>query len=212
MKKTLTILIALTMLLSVSACGNSESQQPTDSAISSSQVPQTEGSSETVAQSSNTKLSGTYNVPLKAIYVDVPNYQEIEEGYTELFIIHDSRYVAVTADRRNDTAKSAKEAHDPAFLKLKQNMQNYEGGINGITITKDEETTINGIDMYLFEGTINYGTDTKFDGYAKGCAFVLDGIPCEIVGSVIDKSQSQELIAEISEIVDEMTQTVRSEE
>lgn len=39
MKKTLTILIALTMLLSVSACGNSESQQPTDSAISSSQVP-----------------------------------------------------------------------------------------------------------------------------------------------------------------------------
>lgn len=212
MKKTLTILIALTMLLSVSACGNSESQQPTDSAISSSQVPQTEGSSETVAQSSNTKLSGTYNVPLKAIYVDVPNYQKIEEGYTELFIIHDSRYVAVTADRRNDTAKSAKEAHDPAFLKLKQNMQNYEGGINGITITKDEETTINGIDMYLFEGTINYGTDTKFDGYAKGCAFVLDGVPCEIVGSVIDKSQSQELIDEISEIVDEMTQTVRSEE
>lgn len=212
MKKTLTILIALTMLLSVSACGNSELQQPTDSPISSSQVPQTEGSSETVAQSSNTKLSGTYNVPLKAIYVDVPNYQEIEEGYTELFIIHDSRYVAVTADRRNDTAKSAKEAHDPAFLKLKQNMQNYEGGINGITITKDEETTINGIDMYLFEGTINYGTDTKFDGYAKGCAFVLDGIPCEIVGSVIDKSQSQELIDEISEIVDEMTQTVRSEE
>lgn len=212
MKKTLTILIALTMLLSVSACGNSESQQPTDSTISSSQVSQTEGSSETVAQSSSTKLSGTYNVPLKAIYVDVPNYQEIEEGYTELFIIHDSRYVAVTADRRNDTAKSAKEAHDPAFLKLKQNMQNYEGGINDITITKDEETTINGIDMYLFEGTINYGTDTKFDGYAKGCAFVLDGVPCEIVGSVIDKSQSQELIAEISEIVDEMTQTVRSEE
>lgn len=212
MKKTLTILIALTMLLSVSACGNSESQKPTDSAISSSQVSQTEGSSETVAQSSSTKLSGTYNVPLKAIYVDVPNYQEIEEGYTELFIIHDSRYVAVTADRRNDTAKSAKEAHDPAFLKLKQNMQNYEGGINDITITKDEETTINGIDMYLFEGTINYGTDTKFDGYAKGCAFVLDGIPCEIVGSVIDKSQSQDLIDEISEIVDEMTQTVRSEE
>ena len=53
MKKTLTILIALTMLLSVSACGNSESQKPTDSVISSSQVPQTEGSSETVAQTSN---------------------------------------------------------------------------------------------------------------------------------------------------------------
>ena len=117
----------------------------------------------------------------------------------------------MTADRRNNTAKSAKEAHDPAFSKFKLNMQNYEGGINGINITKDEETKINGIDMYLFEGTINYGTDTKFDGYAKGCAFVLDGVPCEIVGSVIDKSQSQALIDEISNIVDEMTQTVRSE-
>ena len=201
MKKTLTILIALTMLLSVSACGNSESQKPTDSVISSSQVPQTEGSSETVAQTSNTKLSGTYKVPLKNIYVDVPNYQEI----------HDSRYVSFTEAKYSE-ASSPKEAHKVAFKEMIPNMQNYEGGINGITITKDEETTINGIDMYLFEGTINYGTDTKFDGYAKGCAFVLDGVPCEIVGSVIDKSQSQELIDEISEIVDEMTQTVRSEE
>ena len=211
MKKTLTILIALTMLLSVSACGNSESQKPTDSAISSSQVSQTEGSSETVAQSSSTKLSGTYKVPLRNIYVDTPNYQTIEEAYTELFIIHDSRYVAFTSARLSK-ADSAKDAHKVAFEELVPNMQDYEGGINGITITKDEETTINGIDMYLFEGTINYGTDTKFDGYAKGCAFVLDGVPCEIVGSVIDKSQSQELIDEISEIVDEMTQTVRSEE
>lgn len=106
-EKTLTILIALTMLLSVSACGNSESQQPTDSVISSSQVPQTEGSSETVAQSSSTKLSGTYKVPLRNIYVDTPNYQTIEEAYTELFIIHDSRYVAFTSARlsKADSAK-----------------------------------------------------------------------------------------------------------
>lgn len=79
------------MLLSVSACGNSESQQPTDSAISSSQVPQTEGSSETVAQSSNTKLSGTYKVPLRNIYVDIPNYKELEKHTQNclLFMIQD---------------------------------------------------------------------------------------------------------------------------
>ena len=156
-------------------------------------------------------MTRTYKVPLRNIYVDVPNYQEIEQCYTELFIIHDSRYVSLTS-AFDDVASTPKEAHKVTFKKLIQNMQNYEGGINGINITKDEETTINGIDMYLFEGTINYGTDTKFDGYAKGCAFVLDGIPCEIVGSVIDKSQSQALIDEISNIVDEMTQTVRSEE
>ena len=142
MKKTLTILIALTMLLSVSACGNSESQQPTDSTISSSQVSQTEGSSETVAQSSSTKLSGTYKVPLRNIYVDTPNYQTIEEAYTELFIIHDSRYVAFTSARLSKD-DSAKDAHNVAFEELVPNMQDYEGGINDNTITKDEETTIN---------------------------------------------------------------------
>ena len=155
-------------------------------------------------------MTRTYKVPLRNIYVDVPSYKELEKAYTELFIIHDSRYVSFTSARLSK-ANSLKEAHKVAFEEMVPNMQNYAGGINGINITKDEETTINGIDMYLFEGTINYGTDTKFDGYAKGCAFVLDGIPCEIVGSVIDKSQSQALIDEISNIVDEMTQTVRSE-
>lgn len=212
MKKTLTILIALTMLLSVSACGNSELQQSTSSKSSSSDLSSSQtDNSQVSSKSADTKLSRTYNVPLQKIYIDVPNYQEIEQAYTELFIIHDSRYVSITS-AFDDVANTPKEAHKVAFKEMIPNMQNYEGGMNSLNITKDEETTINGIDMYLFEGTINYGTDTKFDGYAKGCAFVLDGIPCEIVGSVIDKSQSQELIAEISEIVDEMTQTVRSEE
>ena len=212
MKKTLTILIALTMLLSVSACGNSELQQSTSSKSSSSDLSSSQtDNSQVSSKSADTKLSRTYKVPLRNIYVDIPNYKELEKAYTELFIVHDSRYVTFTSARLSK-ADSAKDAHNVAFKEMIPNMQNYEGGINGITITKDEETTINGIDMYLFEGTINYGTDTKFDGYAKGCAFVLDGVPCEIVGSVIDKSQSQELIDEISEIVDEMTQTVRSEE
>ena len=41
-------------------------------------------------------LSGTYKVPLKNIYVDVPNYQEIEQAFTEFFIVHYSKYVAFT--------------------------------------------------------------------------------------------------------------------
>ena len=156
-------------------------------------------------------LTRTYNVPLKNIYVDVPNYQEIEHGYTELFIIHDLKYVSVTADRRSST-NSLLEAHEIAFDKFKANMQNYEGGINSINITKSEEIKVNGIDVYSFEGTINYGTDTKFDGYAKGYSFVLDGVPCEIIGSVIDKKQDPSTIKEISSVVDAMIKTLRTEE
>ena len=87
-------------------------------------------------------MTGTYKVPLKNIYVDVPSYKEhykeLEKGYTELFIIHDSRYVSFTSARLSK-ANSSKEAHKVAFEEMIPNMQDYEGGINGINITKDEE-------------------------------------------------------------------------
>ena len=158
-----------------------------------------------------TLSGGTYKVPMKNIYIDVPNYQEIEEGYTEVFIVHESKYVAITSNRKA-TAQSAKEAHEIAFEKFKTNMQNYEGGVNSIKIEKDETKQINGIDLYFFEGKINYGTSTIHDGYAIGYSFVMDGIPCEIIGSVIDDSQSTQLIHEIQNIVNAMIKTVRSEQ
>lgn len=211
MKKMLSLISIIVALMILSSCGNSSQEKPKDNTNVSSNATQ-----DTITDNSSVDndvaLTATYQVPLKNIFVNVPNYQEIEQGYTELFIIHDSRYVAITADRRNATAKNSKEAHEIAFAKFSANMSNYEGGVNDIKISKDEEVQINGIDIYSFEGTINYGTDTKFDGYAKGYSFVLDGVPCEIIGSVIDKSQDKELIREIEEIVSEMIKTVRTEE
>ena len=190
-------------------CGNSKTNDDVDTNNPTENKEQVKDNTNNNTDSS--LLSGTYNVPLKNIYVDVPNYQEIEHGYTELFIIHDLKYVSVTADRRS-SANSLLEAHEIAFNKFKANMQNYEGGINSINITKSEEIKVNGIDVYSFEGTINYGTDTKFDGYAKGYSFILDGVPCEIIGSVIDKKQDPSTIKEISSVVDAMIKTLRTEE
>ena len=190
-------------------CGNSKSNDEVDTNNPTENKEQVKDDTNNNTDSS--LLTRTYNVPLKNIYVDVPNYQEIEQGYTELFIIHDLKYVSVTADRRS-SANSLLEAHEIAFNKFKANMQNYEGGINSINITKSEEIKVNGIDVYSFEGTINYGTDTKFDGYAKGYSFVLDGVPCEIIGSVIDKKQDPSTIKEISSVVDAMIKTLRTEE
>lgn len=207
MKKVIAAFLAVMMMLTISACGKSKPIVP-DSGNDTQKNTETE---HTDSEKGSGKLKGTYKVPMQKIYIDVPNYQQIEEGYTELFIIHNSRYVSI-ATAFGDTANSPKEAHDVAQKELKLSMQNHSGGINSIHITKDEEVTINGIDMYMFEGTINYGRDAKFDGYAKGYAFVLDGIPCEIVGSVVDESQDQKLIDEIDEIITAMAKTVRSEE
>ena len=211
MKKIISIIMALTMLMLFSACGKTETNTPANDVGTSSSSETTESKTDSRSPENKNVLTSTYKVPLKNIYVDVPNYQEIEQAFTELFIIHDSRYVSFTGAQMS-TANSSKQAHEEAFKNLITNMQNYAGGINDIKISKDEEVQINGIDVYSFEGTINYGTDTKFDGYAKGYSFVLDGVPCEIIVSVIDKSQDKELIKEIEEIVSEMIKTVRTEE
>ncbi len=190
-------------------CGNSKSNDEVDTNNLTENKEQVKDDINNNANS--TLLSGTYKVPLKNIYVDVPNYQEIEQAFTELFIVHDSKYVAFTSAKMSN-ANNTKEAHKVAFKDFTINMQNYEGGINSINITKSEEIKVNGIDVYSFEGTINYGTDTKFDGYAKGYSFILDGVPCEIIGSVIDKKQDPSTIKEISSVVDAMIKTLRTEE
>lgn len=190
-------------------CGNSKNNDDVDTNNPTENKEQVKDDTNNNTDSS--LLSGTYKVPLKNIYVDVPNYQEIEQAFTELFIVHDLKYVAFTHAQMS-TANSSKQAHEEAFKDFTINMQNYEGGINSINITKSEEIKVNGIDVYSFEGTINYGTDTKFDGYAKGYSFILDGVPCEIIGSVIDKKQDPSTIKEISSVVDAMIKTLRTEE
>lgn len=151
-----------------------------------------------------------YQVPMKNIYVNIPNYHEMEQAYSELFMVRNSRYIAFTS-AISSIAANVKEAHNEAFKEFISNMENYEGGVNGINITKEEITTINDLEVYKFEGTINYGINQIHDGYAIGYSFIMDNIPCEIIGSVCDDSQSEELIKEIRDLVNEMVKTVRSE-
>lgn len=210
MKKIFAFMLAMFLCFTLVACGG-ESKEPQnkndDTTIVESKNEQIESTDKKEVKDS-VDLSLTYKVPMKNVYVDAPNYQEIEEGYTELFIVHESKYVAITSYRKS-TATSVKDAHEIAFNMFKTNMQNYEGGINSISIEKEETKQINGIDVYCFEGKINYGRDNVYDGYAKGYAFIMDGVPCEIIGSVIDDSQSNNLINEISTVVDAMIKTAR---
>lgn len=46
----------------------------------------------------------------------------------------------------------------------------------------------------------------------RAYSFIMNGIPCNVIGSVIDKSQSPEMIAEMKATVEAMIKTVRSEQ
>lgn len=208
MKRLIENFLIISMILTLSACGSTkETTKQTNNQEANIQDQQNTHSEESKNQS---LLPYTYQVPLRDIYVDVPNYQEIEEGYTRVFIVHEKKYVTVTSVL-NNTATDAKDAYSKAFDVFCVCMQNYEGGPNFFHIKADKMMTINGIDVYYFEGTINYGEENLYDGYGVGYSFIMDDIPCAIIGSVIDKEQPEELKKEIKEIVDAMIQSVRSE-
>lgn len=206
--------ILIPALLLAGCVGDRESAttQASNETVQTQEVtePDQAGRIEESGMSCDSLLPGTYKVPLEDIYIDVPNYKELEEGMTQLFIMWGEKYVAFTTPW-NAAAATPEEAHAVCFDKLVVNMAEEQGGINGLTVESDEKVTINGIDMYKFEGKINYGTNTIYDGYAIGYAFIMDGIPCEIVGSVIDKTQSEEFVQEIKDVVEAMAASVRSD-
>lgn len=73
--------LLLSILLSVSLVGCGQKSLTSDDSSNESQKQ----------DESKELLPYTYNVPLRNIYVDVPNYQEIEEGYTRVFIVHEKK-------------------------------------------------------------------------------------------------------------------------
>lgn len=212
-------LLILVMLMA--ACGgkNNDSNSPGTATDEKNKTTTDDKKDDVAAEDTSKQESKTpkksklridpHKVPGKNIYIDVPNYQEIERGYTRLFIVHDQKYVAVTANKKGD-ASSLTAAHASAFDKFKQSIQD-DSYVNSLNITKESTETINGIEFYKYEGTLNCGHDTIYDAYTAGFSFVLDGVACNVTGSVVDQEQPEEMIEEIRSVVEAMIPTVRSE-
>lgn len=152
-----------------------------------------------------------YQVPAEKIYVNVPdyNYQEIEQGFTKMFVIGRELNVAITSD---DTIKTTtlEQAHKEIFNDYTQNLQNY-AKIDELKVKTDETVTINGIEMYKFEGELECHYDTRrYELYTIGYSFVMDGIPCSIEGTVLNETQPQDMIDNVRDTVNVMAQTVRN--
>lgn len=215
MKNTYKILISAVLSLSMIGCSGQETTKPSvkdeNPPVSTKEEDKQADNVTSNNSTVSSTLSNTYKVPLKNIYVNAPAYQEIEEGYTELFIVHDEKYCAFSSDRWANV-NTLLEVHECTFEVLKSNLVNYSGGVNSLDVENEEYLTVNGIETYYFEGTINYGTDNIHDGYAVGYAFIIDGVPCEIIGSVIDGEQSSATIQEIKDNVDAMMKSVRTTE
>ena len=88
MKKIVCLISVIILAFSFASCEKSSTLSENRSTDNVNIVETGGNTSKTTAE---TIKFYTYKVPMKDIYIDAPNYQEIEQAYTELFIVHESK-------------------------------------------------------------------------------------------------------------------------
>lgn len=209
MKRIILISLYFIMAISLFACGsNNENKNIESSEMNIKNTVQNSTTTDNI-KTSNVNLTKIYNIPTYNIYMNVPNYQEIESGFSKLYVIGRQINIAITAD---DTIKvtTLEQAQEGVFKDYIKNMQNY-ATIDELKVEKDSKLTINGIEMYKFEGKLACHAETgNYELYTIGYSFVMDGIPCSIEGTVLNKSQPEDMINQVRDTVNAIAQTVRN--
>ena len=211
MKKIVCFLMCFVLIFSLCACGGTNDETP--STNNDTSTPATDNNQETQNTTSDTTsdekiLTGTYKVPLQKIYVDTPDFNLIEEGYTRIFFESGKKYVTFTC-LYDDACDNISDAHNKTIDKFMQNVVDHHH-VNAIGALSDATVTVNGIEAYKYEGIVNAGTNPVYDAYIYGYSFVYNGFPCSIVGVVMDEAQPEAEKQQVKLIVDEMMKTVRN--
>lgn len=217
MKKYSCIVICFMLMVCLCACGGTKEETPTvDSEVSESvaddvqQTPEisTDMDGDADASTDSQILTGTCKVPLQQIYVDIPSFNFIEEGYTNIYFDSGKKYVTFTC-MFDDSCEDVASAHDKTVEKFMQNVDSHHH-INGMGTLNDATVTVNGIETYNYEGYCSAGRNPVYDAYIYGYSFVYNGFPCSIVGVVMDEAQPETEKQQVKEIVDEMMKSVRN--
>ena len=216
MKRKITaILCCGAMLLSLFACSESAGKNSGENKNNTSSVADSVPTTTADNQEDQTVVDGVeldggiHQVHTRDIYIRVPNYHPIENGYNYLLSDNDDIIIAIASlllEKGTTLEQAYKDIVDNYILE----MDNY-AKIDKLTIEKDENVTINGIDTYKFEGKLNcHGETGNYDLYTIGYTFIMDGIPCCVQGTVYNKKQPEEMINTTRDTVNAMIKTLRS--
>lgn len=227
MKRLTAIILTGVMLLGLTACSDGDKKsgngagEPTevDVKITDKAAETTKEAEETEEEADDElfrewphRIAGK---SAEGIFIDVPYWHEIEYGYTSLFILSGVEYVAVswTPDYRDDDSviSSLSTVHEKTFEKFIAGVHNYTK-VKGLTATTASTETINGVEVYRYEGVLNVENKALEEIYTIGYSFVFEGMPINVSGVILDEEQDQEMIDELRTIVDAMIPTIRTTE
>ena len=217
MKKLVKMFMVLFLLCNIAGCGDRENENLSNNDNNIVQNDSTDVDTDKDSVEKNDMLKRTYDVPGKSIYIDVPDWLDTTLGFT-WYTHSDYMFIAIVSQMRSN-ATDLESAHSDAIEWFHGDVVD-EVMSKHLNVAKDSYVTINGIELYQYEGTLSCATDNfdlenpekQRDIYTKGYSFIMDGVPCTVIGGLLSDEQNQSDIDDISEIIDAMIQTLRSEE
>ena len=156
----------------------------------------------------------TIKVPGEDIYINHPKDMRFEkQAHTILFYNSTDWLVGLTFDLNNNFSGTIADV----LPVLSQNFVNdsatsSNGNLYGSDITESssKQTKVNGFDSINFTGvTVN---DGKWDCHTYGYTFVINDIPCAVIGIVSTQAQEEAMIEQLDKAVDEIAATIRTAE
>ncbi|ROR28685.1 hypothetical protein EDD66_104273 [Mobilisporobacter senegalensis] len=246
MKRLLVMILLFTVLCT--ACGkdkNKDSKEATKETTQETQENNAEEEKDTVAEdaeSEETKEEASERIyepqfiydgePIdslemslgstKAVY-DIPKYQIVEEGRTDLYIRSGKLCIAATRGDKGATGMTFEEvlaATERSFGGAMDSSLEGGYGYYGLNITEQEEVTINGVDCLRFigeiDGRVSEDSEDRFGYHVRGYAFVKDDTPLTIIGVTLDdggdgEEYIKQYTEEVDHNVDELMKTLRDD-
>lgn len=214
MKRMIALALATLLVMSLlSGCGDNTTA---DDSTTTAAPEQTEATGELGAPDYNVydELSKVKQLSVHPIYLNIPAIRTEDWGYS--FVISDSLDYAIVVT--TDTDAHPGESIDDIFPTL------FNGDQKGVLMQfyradyadfEPENTThltlVSGNEALRFEGVQtadDYGTAVSFDVF--GYAFMFNDYP--VIVSVLSKDTDDAKVDELIRYVDEMVQTVRTEQ
>lgn len=155
----------------------------------------------------------TDELPIEEVFllrdycINFPAWSVYDSAY--LKICNNQESIISIVDTDEDTT-SLDDAHDKAIKCYIDNIY-MEADIMNVEVVNESVETLNGIEMYRYEGYAEIELDKRMqEAYAIGYSFVLEGKACTLIGVILDLDQTQEMMDEMEDTVDLMIQTLRT--
>ena len=214
MKKVVCFLLILMLVCSITGCNK---EIPGTSAPSDGGNPTTqERPSTTTSASTETTVPAEkmmlFKVPSKEVYFNYPSYlAKFEQSYTEVLFTSKDAVVGICFDFLNAYTGTLDDVYDhllPYYLDNVSTTSRCTLFGAPYKLVSAESVTVNGLESSRFVAVAT--GEEGWDCHVYGYSFLIDGLPCAVIGIVSTEEQAADMIAEYDALVDKIAGTTRT--